>query len=143
MKSYIVDANVIFSGVVSGKEMYVRAFAANSFYTPDFALDEIRKYQELILKKTKLPPEKLRSFTLQLFSKLIVVPNFLISNKSYLEAFRLCKDIDENDTTYLALSIEFEMTMISKDEKLVEGLRAKGYQEIISLREFLSQAEQA
>ncbi len=137
MKSYIVDVNVVFSGIISGKETYLRAFSTNSFFLPDFALDELREYQELILKKTKLPPETLRAFTLQLFSKLVVVPNFLISTNSYYQAFQLCKHIDPKDTAYLALSIEFDLELISKDKELVAGLREKGYQRVLTLNEFL------
>ena len=137
MNAYVVDANTIFSAVISGKEDYLRAFAPNIFYLPDFALSEIQRYQELLLKKTKLPPEELRSFTLRLFSKLTVVPNFLISTKSYLDAFLLCKDIDEDDTPYLALAIEFDITLLTKDEELIVGLRKNGFEKVISLTEFL------
>ena len=137
MNAYVVDANTIFSAVISGKEDYLRAFAPNIFYLPDFALGEIQRYQELLLNKTKLPPEELRSFTLRLFSKLTVVPNFLISTKSYLDAFLLCKDIDEDDTPYLALAIEFDITLLTKDEELIVGLRKNGFEKVISLTEFL------
>ena len=137
MNAYVVDANTIFSAVISGKEDYLRAFAPNIFYLPDFALGEIQRYQELLLNKTKLPPEELRSFTLRLFSKLTVVPNFLISTKSYLDAFLLCKDVDEDDTPYLALAIEFDITLLTKDEELIVGLRKKGFEKVISLTEFL------
>ncbi len=136
MSAYVVDANAIFSAVISGKEAYIQAFAANTLYLPDFALSEIQQYQQLLLKKTKLRPEELRSFTLRLFSKLTVVPNFLISTKSYLDAFHLCKDIDEDDTAYLALALEFDIILLSKDEELVTGLRRKGFEKVISLTEF-------
>ena len=137
MSAYVVDANTIFSAVISGKETYVQAFAPNTFFLPDFALSEIQQYQELILSKTKLPPEELRSFTLRLFSRITVVPNFLISTKSYFDAFQLCKDIDENDTAYLALALEFDVTLLSKDEVLVAGLRRKGFKKVLSLTEFM------
>ncbi len=139
MRSFIVDANVIFSAVISGKEVYVDAFTANSIFIPDFALDELQKYQTLLLEKTKLTPGQLRNFSLRLFSKLTVVPNFLISTSNYLHAFNLCKDIDENDTPYLALAIEFDLDLISKDEQLVQGLRQKGYLKVLSLQEFVTQ----
>ena len=137
MSAYVVDANTIFSAVISGKEAYIQTFAPNTFFLPDFALSEIQQYQELILSKTKLPPEELRSFTLRLFSRITVVPNFLISTKSYFDAFQLCKDIDENDTAYLALALEFDVTLLSKDEVLVAGLRRKGFKKVLSLTEFM------
>ncbi|MCF8247315.1 MAG: hypothetical protein K9J37_19840 [Saprospiraceae bacterium] len=68
MKSYVVDANVLFAGIISGRDTYLKAFSANTFLSPDFVLDEIQQYQSLLLQKTKLAPETLRIFTLQLFS---------------------------------------------------------------------------
>jgi predicted nucleic acid-binding protein len=60
----------------------------------------------------------------------------LISNRSYLAAWQLCRDIDEKDTAYLAASIEFDIELVSKDAKLIEGLRKKGFYKIISLQRF-------
>ena len=78
----------------------------------------------------------MRDFTINLFSKLVIVPNFLISTKSYYQAFQLCKNIDEKDTAYIALSIEFDMIFISKDIELVNGLKAKGFENVLTLKEF-------
>jgi predicted nucleic acid-binding protein len=77
MKSYVADANVLFSGIISGRDTYLKAFTNHAFYSPDFVLDEIQQYQSLLLQKTKLYLENLRFFTLQLFSKLTIVPNLL------------------------------------------------------------------
>ncbi|MFN7117853.1 MAG: PIN domain-containing protein [Saprospiraceae bacterium] len=136
MKRYVTDANVIFSCLISGREEYLKAFTENKFYLPDFALVEIQLYQSEILKKTKLPQERLKEFTLSLFDALVVVPNLLISTRQYLQAFQLCKDIDEKDTAYVALTLELEVALLSKDEELIEGLRAKGFTKVISLQEF-------
>ncbi len=139
MKEYITDANVVFSCLISGRENYQKLFCEYRFYLPDFALHEIQYYQELILSKTKLAPEKLKEYTLMLFNNITVVPNFLISTQSYLQAFQLCKDIDENDVAYLALSLEFDMTLLTKDEVLAKGLREKGYTKIITMKEFFEE----
>lgn len=103
---------------------------------PDFALLEIQEHQTRILRDTRVNPEDFREMTLRIFGYLTVVPNMLLSNRSYLAAYQLCKDIDEDDTPYLALAIEFDIKLISKDEALVKGLRAKGFQNIVHLGEF-------
>ena len=139
MKQFIVDANIIFSTLISGREEYLRAFTEVEILLPDFALLEIQEHQEQILRKTNVDPENFRELTLGVFRYLTIIPNMLISNRSYLEAYQLCKDIDEDDTAYLAASIEFDLTLVSKDEILVNGLRAKGYQKIIHLKEFFAQ----
>jgi predicted nucleic acid-binding protein len=49
MKSYVVDANVLFSGIISGRDTYLKAFTLHTFYSPDFVLDEIQQDQKLLL----------------------------------------------------------------------------------------------
>jgi predicted nucleic acid-binding protein len=138
-KRYLIDANIIFSMLISGKSMYFDILEKNEFYVPDFALFELQKYQIMLLEKSKLSHEKLKPYTLSLFGYLTVVPNLLISTRSYLQAFQLCKDIDEDDTSYLAFAQELELTLLSKDDILIDGLRGKGYANVISLQEFLDE----
>ncbi|MEM8524486.1 MAG: PIN domain-containing protein [Bacteroidota bacterium] len=84
MKLYISDANVIFSALISGRELYQKIVANYKFYPPDFALAEIQKYQALLLEKTKLKEDALREYTIQLFSEVVIVSDFLISDRSYI-----------------------------------------------------------
>ncbi|MDX2305703.1 MAG: PIN domain-containing protein [Microscillaceae bacterium] len=100
MKRYVTDVNVLFSALMSGKELYLKIFTEFQFFLPDYALYELQKYQLMILEKTKLDRPTLQQFAFALFEKITIVPNLLISNQSYLLAFELCKDIDEKDLTY-------------------------------------------
>jgi len=93
----------------------------------------------LILSKTKIEPQKLRDYTLRLFKNIIVVPNLIISNQSYYKAFDLCKNVDEKDTPYLALSIELEISLLTQDGKLATHLKQEGFDKVISLKDFLSE----
>jgi len=42
-------------------------------------------------------------------------------------SWELCKDIDEKDFAYLALSLELDGRLWTGDKKLINGLRAKGF----------------
>lgn len=136
MKQYVIDANVIFASLISGKENYEQLFSRRKFYLPDFALVEIQKYQPVILSKTQLSFEELKTYTIGVFERLTIVPNLIISTQSYFQAFNYCKDIDEKDTPYLALAIEFNIELITNDIELINGLRAKGFKNVVSLTEF-------
>ncbi len=93
-KQFVVDVNIIFSGVLSRKEIFKTVFSEYKLYTPDFAFIELNKYREKILNKAKkIDADDLRSFTLFVFSKIVVVPDYLISKKSYIKAERLAKII--------------------------------------------------
>ena len=134
----VIDVNILFAGLISGKIIYIELFNKFDFYLPDFALAELQKYQLEILKKSKMAHEKLKPYTLELFERLVVVPNILVTTQSYLEGFYLCKDIDEDDTPYLAFSLELNMPLLSKDTILVKGLRNKGYTNVFLLEEFMN-----
>jgi predicted nucleic acid-binding protein len=138
LKSFVTDANVLFSCLISGKADYIDLFEKYQFYLPDFALTELQFYQNLIHLKTKLAPQSLQTFTLGMFEKIIVVPNLLISTQNYLQAFHLCKDIDEKDTVYVALSIELDMPLLTRDKQLIEGLIQKGFSNVLSFTDFMN-----
>ena len=139
MTDFIIDANIIFSGLLSGKKIYNKIFEDHTFYTPDFALQEINKYQEAILKKTKLSKEQLQEFTLFIFSHLVVVPEFYISSESREKAYNLCIDIDLKDIIYVSLAIELGFTFITRDKPLYNGLKSKGFNSVILFETFLTE----
>ena len=131
-KSFILDVNIIFSGVLSKKEIYRRLFSEFVLYTPDFALIELSKYREVILKKSpKINEEDLKNFTLFIFSKLVVIPDYLISYESYCKAAKLVESIDKKDVAYVALAVEFDMPLLTRDKALFEGLMAQRFENII------------
>jgi predicted nucleic acid-binding protein len=49
----VLDSNILFSALISGKELYIDIFRTSDFYAPDFILSEFSKYKERIIKKTK------------------------------------------------------------------------------------------
>lgn len=137
MKEYILDVNIIFSALISGKDFYNKIFSNFKFYVPDFALLEIVEYEKIILEKTKLDIEKLKEFSIVLFSKFIIIPKFLIPERTIKRAFELCKDIDEKDTMYIALSIELGHPLITRDKKLFKGLKKNNFNNLILFDDFL------
>jgi predicted nucleic acid-binding protein len=58
-QNYVIDSNVLFSAFISGKDVYELVFSEHTIYLPDYAFREIEKYQERILKKTKLKTQDL------------------------------------------------------------------------------------
>jgi predicted nucleic acid-binding protein len=107
-------------------------------YLPDYALSELQQYQNVIWDKTKQSPDELREYALELFASILIVPNMLISTRSHLAAFQLCKDIDTDDVVYVALSIEFDYPFLTRDKPLAAGLRAKGFTNVLLLDELIS-----
>jgi len=46
----------------------------------------------------------------------------------------LCKDIDESDTPFVALTIELKALLWTGDKKLKEGLKKKGFISFFELK---------
>jgi len=50
MNQYVLDANILFSGVISQKAVYRSMFDKNVFYAPDFVLAELNAYRNVFVK---------------------------------------------------------------------------------------------
>jgi len=137
-QGYVIDANVLFSAFISGRDIYQLLFSEKKIYLPDFAFSEIEKYKKRILKKAKLEPEEFKEFVIRLLANVTVIPNFLLSPQSVRQAYALCKDIDEKDTVYVALAIEFDFKLITNDKKLYNALRGKDFNKIILLEDIMT-----
>lgn len=127
----VADANVIFSAIISGRSIYLDIFESAEIYAPDFVFVEIAKY-ELQIRQQVHVKEHLKSFTQELFSHVTVIPNLAIESGSFMQAHDLCRDIDPADIPFVALSIELSVPLWTNDKKLSNGLKRKGYTNLIS-----------
>lgn len=55
-----------------------------------------------------------------------------ISIGSWTEAWRLCRDVDEKDVAYVALTLELQADLWTGDKELETGLRKKGFTRFIT-----------
>jgi len=137
-KKYVIDANVLFSAFISGKDIYDILFSTYKIYVPDFAFLELEKYKQRILKKTKLSEFDLQIFVLRLFNNITVVPNLLITKISLNRGYEICKEIDEKDTVYIAAAIELNIELITSDKKLYNYLKSHGFNQIVLLGDVIN-----
>jgi len=138
LKKYIIDANIFFSAIISAKRTYLDLTKNVDLYAPDFVLKEIEKYEELLLKKAKIPKKELNSFLIKLFKEITILPSIMISKESKQKAIELCRDIDPKDSPYIALALEMDIPFITNDKKLYNGLRKKGFPHLILLEDVIN-----
>jgi len=137
MKKYVLDANVLMSALISGKQIYLSIFERIQFFVPDFIITEIEKYKFLILEKTKLKTSEFNEFANKLFQNLSIIPSSYISEENINYAMNLCMDIDEKDTMYVALSLQMSITLVTRDIPLFKGLKKKGFKKKCWLEQIL------
>lgn len=134
---YVLDANVLFSSLMSGKSAYKLLFQNFRFYSPDYVFLELSAYQTVVLQKTKLDPAQFQAYCTAIFSRLTVLPNLVIGEGARVKAVALCKDIDEKDAPYVALAIALDIPLLTADKKLVDGLRKKKFKDVILFQDFI------
>jgi predicted nucleic acid-binding protein len=138
LKKYVIDANILFSAIIGSRRVYLELIKNVELYAPDYILKEIEKYEQLLLKKTKLTKKELNDFLIKLFKGVTILPSIIMNRESKQKAMDLCKDIDEKDTPYVALAIEMDVSVISNDKKLYKGLKEKGFSNIILLEDIIN-----
>lgn len=97
------------------------------FYCCRFAIVEIFKHKNKLVKYSTLTEDELLIIFHDVLRQLTFYDELSISNMSVQAAFNLCRDIDEKDTPFIALTIELDGVLWSGDKELMKGLRAKGF----------------
>lgn len=134
---YIIDTNILMSILISGKSSYKPIVMFNRFVTIDYIFKEIDEYKERIFDKSKLERNQLVEYTNQILSRITVLPRYVVSEVNIRKATDLTKDIDFNDVWFIALSLEYDLTLLTRDEKLFKGLTKNGFKKIMLFDQFL------
>lgn len=136
--TYILDANVVMSMLISGRSFYRVVLENDDFIVPEFALTEINKYNQLITDKTRLTLDEHIQYAYSVFSKITVLPYYLLQPDSVAKAFALIGDIDPKDVSYLALAIQTDTVLLTRDMPIYVAARKKGFRKILLFDRFLS-----
>lgn len=125
----VVDTNIVFKALrlpySHFREMLNQADC--HFYAPKFLLVEIFKHKEKILKNNRQSDDDFYEYFNIILNKITFVNEEIVSIGSYLEAYRLCKYIDEKDVPFVALAIELDCLLWTQDMPLKEGLISRGF----------------
>lgn len=130
----IIDANIVISALISEQgDTRDLIFLTNfSLFTPEYLLEEVEKYKEIIIKKSGLDNESFEIAKSLIFSRIKIVPASEFS-EFIKEASEICPD--ENDTEYFALALKFNCPIWTNDKKLKGQDKTKVYstEEVLDL----------
>jgi predicted nucleic acid-binding protein len=130
LKKVIVDTNILFSALL-GKSKYLRETILSakdiSFYSCKFVFVELFKYKNKIQAKSSLEEDEILELLHSLLSKIKIFNEETVTDESLRKAYELCKDIDEKDTPFVAITIELSGSLWTKDSKLKDSLISKGF----------------
>lgn len=127
----VLDANIIVSSLISDSRQIRRTLARKDlqFVSPKFIIVELFKHAPKIQKATKLSAEEVLELLSSLINRIQFYDEDLISVGSWVKAIKLCRETDEKDAPYIALSLKLNAKVWTNDEKLKSDLRKKGFDE--------------
>ncbi|MCU4719427.1 PIN domain-containing protein [Halapricum hydrolyticum] len=116
----VIDANVVISALIAdSKTRELIVTLDPDLLTPTFVHDEIENYEDLIVEKSGMKPDRVTQFIELLFQYIDVVPTseFYPAVESADEAIG---DTDPNDVLYLACAIVRDAAIWSDDSDFDE-----------------------
>lgn len=126
----VVDTSVFISFLLRRVAVQRRRFQTdplNSFYCPRFFLVELFKHKERIAQISELDEDELLECLHELLARVNFVEDGGIPIGIWMEARRLCRDVDVKDTPFVALTLHLDGILWTADEELKTGLRAKNF----------------
>lgn len=126
----VVDANIAFKALVSHRgDLRDRVGPSSSakFYAPGYLFVELFKHKKRLADAAGLAEEHLVEALHALVSRLEFVNEAQISLSCWMDAHRLCRNVDEQDTPYVALTISLDGRLWTEDARLKDALRARGF----------------
>ena len=143
---FIVDANIIFSGILNtnGKigDLLVNSKQYFTFIAPAFLRTEIRNHYPRLIKISGLTIEEVQEAEFHLYKDIHFISEEQIKISNWLAADLLVAGVDPKDTHYIAYSKEFRGKIWSGDKKLIKGLAAKDFTNFITTDELYKLREE-
>ena len=101
----IVDPNRIISALIKkGVSRKILTSKNIEFFTVDYVMKEIDKYQDMIIQKSDMSKEEIDTLFSLVMENVNIVPDEDVKSKMK-EAIEIMKDIDKKDAPFLAAAL--------------------------------------
>ncbi|MBI2488077.1 MAG: PIN domain-containing protein [Deltaproteobacteria bacterium] len=127
-KPVIVDTNILISILLRKKSTFLETLrsAKYQFYICESTIIELFKHKDRIIEYSELSEDKITKVYYFLLKRVNIFKEDLIEKSNWERAYKLCKDVDETDTPFVALTLELNGLLYSGDKKLKNHLKRKG-----------------
>ncbi len=125
----VVDTNIFISALISRNADILRTLTDPniSFVTPNFRVAELFEHSPRIQEKSHIDREDLLKVLTIMIGQVRLIDDAFISIGSWVEARRLTRDVDMDDIAFVALALELEATLWTRDERLKLHLSRYGF----------------
>ena len=135
----VVDTNIAFSAILNTNSKIARILllprSRLNFYSTEQLLFEIEQHRGKIKSISKYSDYELDRVIALISNKIRFINVRLISKEFYNYAEDLTKDVDIDDTEFVALTEHIKGRLWSGDKELRRGLNKKGWSKFISTDE--------
>ena len=113
----ILDSNILFSALLRKSLTRKLILEYNgSFLFPSYIFHEIEKHQEELIRKSGMPKQHLNNLLNIILNKVEIVTEDKL--KPYKDqAYTIIKDIDPNDTLFIACALAYPGSVIWSDDR--------------------------
>lgn len=137
----LVDTNIVFSCILNSTGGIGKILLTSKnylqFYSVEFLKTELLKHRSKLLKRTRLEPQELDELQSYVTANITFINEQLIPQHAFQSAENLLKNIDPDDTPFVALATHLKTKLWTGDKALYDRLKAKGFNNIISTSELL------
>ncbi len=122
---FVIDTNVLISALIPKNSKLRDILLSGDFrvYAPEYLLRELDKYWYLILAKAEKKGVIKSNVELakeELLSKIVFEPDKFYHPRIE-DAYAICKEFDEKDTPFIALSLTLEIPILTNDKGIIEN----------------------
>jgi predicted nucleic acid-binding protein len=119
-------------------QVLLNGFKYFDFYAPEYIKTELIEHKSRIKTIGKLDEERFLELYALIMRNIRILNHSIIPKEFYQNALDICKDIDIDDTAFIATNDFVRGRLWSGDKKLLNGLTNKGYKRIITTNEIFS-----
>ncbi len=138
----VVDTNIIFSALLNSNstigDLLFNSKKHFEFYSCSYMRMEIQKHWERLKKISNLSDEELQVSYAQILLKLKFINEEIIPVEIWLASELITKEIDIDDTDFVALTKFLKATLWTGDKVLYNGLKRLEFKKILNTNELLA-----
>jgi len=125
----VVDTNVVFAALRQPNSVARRILLRGDaeWHTTNYLLSKLFLHKERVLKASIATPLEVFEFVNEVIEEINFISENRISTEHFFEAYYLCRGVDKKDIPFIALTLELDARLWSRDERLKTHLRAQGF----------------
>ncbi|OFY93633.1 MAG: hypothetical protein A3K10_02745, partial [Bacteroidetes bacterium RIFCSPLOWO2_12_FULL_31_6] len=135
----ILDSNIVFSAILNPQskigDIILNLRLDLDFYAPHFLLKELDKHNKKLIAISKTTEDSILEIKYRLFKRIQFIDESIISKKIWSRANILVKNIDEDDLSFVALTIYMNGYLWTGDKVLYDGLKTRSFKSVLNTKE--------